>query len=177
MTIKHYLINAVIAAGTCWVTIFLLVPLSAQNQNRHMEVVHHPNYDRSVFMPYVPAIKINSGKLLWLSGNTAIPVYHDHPHRREDVLKYLPNDLEAQTRAAMEGIKKTLDAAGATFGDVVHVFAFRARPRMGDIGISNSVVDSYFAPYKHKPTSTSISVLELGEPEQLIEIQMVAVVD
>jgi len=29
----------------------------------------------------------------------------------------------------------------------------------------------------HKPTSTNIAVLELGEPEQLIEIQVVAVVD
>lgn len=178
MTIRHYLINAVIAAAVCSVAIRFFGPVSAQNnQNRHMQVIQHPNYDRSVFMPYVPAIKINSGKLLWLSGNTAIPVYHEHPHRREDVLKYLTNDLAAQTRAAMDGIKATLEAAGADFGDVVHVFAFRARPRMGDIGISNTVVNSYFAPYNHRPTSTSLSVLELGEPEQLIEIQMVAVVD
>lgn len=177
MTIRQCLINAAIAAVVCSGAMFFFGPVSAQNQNRHMEVIHQPGYDRSVFMPYVPAIKINSGKLLWLSGNTAIPVYHDHPHRREDVLKYLTNNLEAQTRAAMEGIKKTLEAAGANFGDVVHVFAFRARPRIGDIGISNAVVNSYFAPYNHKPTSTSISVLELGEPEQLIEIQMVAVVD
>jgi len=73
-----------------------------------MEVIHHPNYDGTVFMPYVPAIKIKSGKLLWLAGNTALPVYHDHPHRREDLSKHMPNDLEAQTRASMEGIKKTL---------------------------------------------------------------------
>ena len=32
-------------------------------------------------------------------------------------------------------------------------------------------------PYNHKPTSTNVAVLELGEPEQLIEIQVVAVVD
>ena len=177
MTVRQCLVSAVIAAIVCAGAMFFFGPVSAQNQNRHMQVIQHPNYDRSVFMPYVPAIKINSGKLLWLSGNTAIPVYHDHPHRREDVLKYLTNDLAAQTRAAMEGIKATLEAAGADFGDVVHVFAFRARPRIGDIGISNSVVNSYFAPYNHRPTSTSISVLELGEPEQLIEIQMVAVVD
>ena len=39
----------------------------------------------------------------------------NHPHRREDVLAYLPNDLETQTRASMEGIRQTLEAAGATF--------------------------------------------------------------
>ena len=145
--------------------------------NQHMEVIHHTDYDRNVVMPFVPAIKIKSGKLLWLAGTTALPVYHDHPHRREDMPKSLPNDLEAQTRASMDGIKKTLEAAGATFGDVVHVFVFRARPQIGDIGRASAIINSYFAPYNHRPTSTNLAVLELGEPEQLIEIQMVAVVD
>ena len=150
---------------------------TSTTQNPHLEVIHHPDYDQSVFMPFVPAIKITGGRLLWLAGTTARPVYHDHPHRRDDVVKYLPNDLETQTRMAMEGIKRTLEAAGATFKDVVHVFVFRARPRMGDIGRAGAVIDSYFKPYNHKPTSTNMAVLELGEPEQLIEIQMVAVVD
>ena len=74
-------------------------------------------------------------------------------------------------------LAKTLAAAGGTFGDVVHIFVFRARPQMGDIGIASAIIDSYFAPYNHRPTSTNLAVLELGEPEQLIEIQMVAVVD
>jgi len=151
------------------------VPANAQNQN--MEVIHHPNYDKNVFMPFVPAIKIKSGKILWLAGTTALPVYHDHPHKRDEIQKYMVNDLEAQTRAAMDGIKQTLDASGASFKDVVHFFVFRARPRMGDIGKASAVINSYFAPFNHKPTSTNVAVLELGEPEQLIEIQMFAVVD
>ena len=77
----------------------------------------------------------------------------------------------------MEGIKKALDASGASFKDVVHNFVFRARPRMGDIGKASAVINSYFAPFNHKTTSTNVAVLELGEPEQLIEIQMVAVVE
>ena len=145
--------------------------------NRHMEVIHHPDYDKTVFMPYAPAIKIKTGKILWLSGNTSLPVYHDHPHRREDVLTYMPNDLEAQTRMAMDGIQQTLAAAHGTFADVVHMFIFRARPRMGDIGKAHAIIDEYFAPYDHRPTATNLAVLELGEPEQLIEIQMFAVVD
>jgi enamine deaminase RidA (YjgF/YER057c/UK114 family) len=155
----------------------VLAPTQAQAQNQHMEVIQHPNYDRNVFMPFVPAIKIKSGKVLWLAGTTALPVYHDHPHKRDQIQQYMVNDLEAQTRAAMDGIKTTLDAAGASFEDVVHVFVFRARPRMGDIGKASAVINSYFAPFNHKPTSTNVAVLELGEPEQLIEIQMFAVVD
>jgi 2-iminobutanoate/2-iminopropanoate deaminase/2-aminomuconate deaminase len=157
---------------------FAALPLTpAQAQNQHMEIIHHPNYDRNVFMPFVPGIKIKSGKILWLAGTTALPVYHDHPHKREQILQHMPNDLEVQTRASMEGIKKTLEAANASFKDVVHVFVFRARPRMGDIGKASAVINSYFAPFNHKPTSTNVAVLELGEPEQLIEIQAFAVVD
>ena len=156
------------------------VPVAAQTPpapSEHLEVVHHAGFDKTVNMPFVPAIRVASGKMLWLAGTTAVPVYHDHPHRRDDVVKHLPNDLEAQTRATMDGIKRTLDAAGATFGDVVHMFVFRTRPRIGDLGRASAVINSYFAPYNHKPTSTNLVVLELGEPEQLIEIQVVAVVD
>jgi 2-iminobutanoate/2-iminopropanoate deaminase len=155
-----------------------LTPSSGQAQpNQHMEIIQHPNYNKSFFMPFVPGIKIKSGKILWLAGTTSLPVYHDHPHRREEILKYLPPSLEEQTRRTMDGIKETLDAAGASFKDVVHIFVFRARPQMGDIGRATKVINSYFAPFKHVPTSTNIAVLELGEPEQLIEIQAFAVVD
>jgi len=151
-------------------------PALAQSGN-NLEIIHHPNYDKSVFMPFSPAIKIKSGKILWLAGGTALPVYHDHPHKRDEVVKYLTNDLEAQVRQAMDGIMQTLKAAGASPKDVVHVFIFRTRPRTGDIGKSSAVVNSYFAPHNHKPTTTNMAVLELGEPEQLVEIQVVAVLD
>jgi 2-iminobutanoate/2-iminopropanoate deaminase len=174
-TMNSFRIAVSVAALVFATAVFAPAPASAQNQ--HMEIIHHPNYDKSVFMPFVPAIKIKSGKILWLAGTTALPVYHDHPHKRDEIQQYMTNDLEAQTRRAMDGIKQTLEAAGASFKDVVHVFVLRARPRMGDIGKASAVINSYFAPFTHKPTSTNVAVLELGEPEQLIEIQMVAVVD
>jgi enamine deaminase RidA (YjgF/YER057c/UK114 family) len=155
----------------------VLAPAPAAAQNQHMEVIHHPNYDQSVFMPFVPAIKIKSGKILWLAGTTALPVYHDHPHKRDQIQQFMTGNLEEQTKRTMDGIKQTLEASGASFKDVVHMFVFRARPQMGDIGRASRVVNSYFAPFNHKPTTTNIAVLELGEPEQLIEIQAFAVVD
>ncbi len=160
------------------VVLFVLAARPASTQSgEHLETVHHPGYDTTISMPFVPAIKIKSGKLLWLSGGTALPVYHDHPHRRDQILKYLPNDLEAQVRQTMDGIMATLKAAGGSPRDVVHLFIFRARPRIGDIGRASAVVSSYFEPFNHKPTTTNLAVLELGEPEQLVEIQAVAVVD
>ena len=158
------------------VAFLVSAPAWAQSGN-NLETIHHPNYNKNVFMPFPPAIKVKSGKLLWLAGGTALPVYHDHPHKREEVVKYLTNDLEAQIRQTMDGIMQTLKAAGASPKDVVHVFIFRARPRMGDIGKASGIINSYFAPFNHKPTSTNVAVLELGEPEQLVEIQVVAVLD
>src|SRR5262249_44507642 len=38
--------------------------------SKHLEIIHHPNYDKTVFMPFVPAIKIKSGKIVWLAGGT-----------------------------------------------------------------------------------------------------------
>jgi 2-iminobutanoate/2-iminopropanoate deaminase len=168
-------LRIILSLGMLGFAAALASPAAAQNQ--HMEVIHHPNYDKTVYMPFVPALKIKSGKILWLAGGTSLPVYHDHPHKREQILQYMPNDLEAQTRMAMDGLKQTLEAAGASFKDVVHLFIFRARPRMGDIGRASRVVGSYFAPHNHVPTTTNLAVLELGEPEQLIEIQAFAVVD
>src|ERR1043166_7926513 len=137
---------------------FVAAALSpARAQNQHMEVIHHPNYDQTVFMPFVPAIKIKSGKILWLAGTTALPGYHDHPHKREQIAQYMTGNLEEQTRRTMDGIKQTLEADGASFKDVVHMFVFRARPQMGDIGKAARVINSYFAPFNHKPTSTNIA--------------------
>ena len=168
--------TAFIGAATALGLVLAASSAIAQSGN-NLEIIHHPNYDKTLFMPFSPAIKVKSGKLLWLAGGTSLPVYHDHPHKREQIIQFMPNDLEAQTPRTMDGIMETLKAAGASPKDVVHVFIFRTRPRMGDIGRSSAVVNSYFAPFNHKPTTTNMAVLELGEPEQLVEIQVVAVVD
>jgi hypothetical protein len=101
-------LRTMLALTTVGIAAVILASTPAKAQNQNIEVIHHPNYDKNVFMPFVPAIKIKSGKLLWLAGTTALPVYHDHPHKRDQIQQYMVNDLEAQTRAAMEGIKQTL---------------------------------------------------------------------
>ena len=102
------------------VALSAFVSAAAAQSGNNLEIIHHPNYDKAVFMPFSPAIKVKSGKILWLAGGTALPVYH---------------------------------------------------------GRASAIVNSYFAPFNHKPTTTNMAVLELGEPEQLVEIQVVAVVD
>src|SRR5258708_20581767 len=79
--------------------------------SKHLEIIHHPDYDKTVFMPFVPAIKIKSGKILWLAGGTALPGYHDHPHKRAHLQKYTLNDLGQQVHRARGGSKRTRKAA------------------------------------------------------------------
>src|SRR5258708_4379000 len=92
--------------------------------SKHLEVIHHPDYDKTVFMPFVPAIKIKSGKILWLAGGTALPVYHDHPHKRDQLQKYMVNDLEQQVRHAMDAIKQTAQPPPAPMTNASHLSIF-----------------------------------------------------
>src|SRR5215203_5429547 len=86
------LVRVALVLASFGVCLSTLAPAPADAQDQNMEVIHHPNYDKNVFMPFVPAIKIKSGKLLWLAGTTALPVYHDHPHKREEIQQYMVND-------------------------------------------------------------------------------------
>jgi len=76
--------------------------------------VHHADRRRDVTMPYAPALLVRRGSLVFLSGVTAAPVYHSHPHREEEFA--LPQTMSEQAVLAMENLKKTLSAAGCTLG-------------------------------------------------------------
>jgi hypothetical protein len=53
--------RVVLVLGSLGVTLSTLAAAPAKAQNQNMEVIHHPNYNKDVFMPFVPAIKIKSG--------------------------------------------------------------------------------------------------------------------
>ena len=80
----------------------------------------HPRPERAAEMPYAPAVEVTgAGRILFLSGATASPLYHQHPHVKEEHL--LPDDIEEQTRRAMDSIQSVLDASGLTWRNVVRV--------------------------------------------------------
>jgi enamine deaminase RidA (YjgF/YER057c/UK114 family) len=78
--------------------------------------VHHADRRRDVIMPYAPALLVRRGSLLFLSGVTAAPVYHSHPHREEEF--NLPRTMREQAALAMDNLTKTLEAAGCTIKDL-----------------------------------------------------------
>ena len=135
---------------------------------RAVRVIHHPD-KRHVEMPYAPALLVQGGRLLFLSGLTAAPVYHSHPHREEEF--DLPPRMREQAVLLMENLKTTLAAAGCTLGDVVS--ATRYLTDVAEQDDLNAVWASYLG--AHRPTTTTVEVSRLATHRNCkIEISVIA---
>ena len=139
---------------------------------KNIQYVHWPDAP-NFWMPYAPAIKVRGGTTIYFAGVTAAPVYHRHPHRPEE-FDAMPDNMEAQARAALENLKKSLEATGATFADVVTVSRYQTD--LSDQDDLNRVWAEYFG--DNKPATTSVQVVQLAtDPRCLLEINAVAVID
>jgi enamine deaminase RidA (YjgF/YER057c/UK114 family) len=134
--------------------------------------VHHADRRRDVMMPYSPGLIVRRGSLLFLSGVTAAPVYHSHPHRDEEF--DLPSNMREQATLAMENLKKTIEAGGGSLGDVVSATRYLTDVKEQDD--LNHVWASYLG--DHLPPTTTVEVSRLAtHPRCKIEISAIAVVD
>jgi enamine deaminase RidA (YjgF/YER057c/UK114 family) len=139
--------------------------------NQHRLEVIHPSPEEAHKMPYVPAISIvGACDLMFLSGCTPSPLYHDHPHRDEEHIH--PHSIEEQTTLAMEAIKLTLDEVGATFKDVVKMTKYLTDFR--DVVGMQKAMQAYMGDWK--PASTTICVNSLSSPGARIEIDAIVAV-
>jgi enamine deaminase RidA (YjgF/YER057c/UK114 family) len=140
--------------------------------SKELATVHHADRRTDVTMPYAPGIVVRRGHLVFLSGVTAAPVYHSHPHREEEF--ELPTTMAAQATLAMENLKKTLDAAGCTLEDVVSATRYLTDVREQDD--LNRVWASYMG--GHLPTTTTVEVTRLATHARCkIEIAAIAVTE
>jgi enamine deaminase RidA (YjgF/YER057c/UK114 family) len=82
-------------------------------------------------------------------------------------------DMRAQIQQVGENIKTCLEAAGATLADIVktntYVTDYAEFARHGDMRLR------YFGPAT--PTSTTVQISRLADPDAMIEIEVIAVVD
>jgi enamine deaminase RidA (YjgF/YER057c/UK114 family) len=139
---------------------------------RQLDIVHHPDRRRDVVMPYAPGIVVRRGQLVFLSGVTAAPVYHSHPHREEEF--DLPRSMREQAVLVMENLQTTLAAAGCTLADVVS--ATRYLTDVAEQDDLNAVWAAYLAP--HRPTTTTVEVSRLATHANCkVEISVIAVAD
>ena len=82
-------------------------------------------------------------------------------------------DVRAQIQQVGENIKTCLEAAGVSLGDIVktntYVTSFDEFQKHGDMRLR------YFGPAT--PTSTTVQISRLADPDAMIEIEAIAVVD
>jgi enamine deaminase RidA (YjgF/YER057c/UK114 family) len=139
---------------------------------KELAVVHHSDRRTDVHMPYAPGILVARGRLVFLSGVTAAPVYHSHPHRDEEF--DLPDSMREQARLTMENLKKTLEAAGCTLRDLVS--ATRYLTTVEEQDDLNRVWAAYLD--GHLPTTTTVEVSRLATHARCkVEISAIAVAD
>ncbi len=139
---------------------------------KEVRPVHHADHRRDVMMPYAPALVVRRGSLVFLSGVTAAPVYHSHPHREEEF--DLPRTMREQAVLVMENLKKTLEAAGCGMKDIVS--ATRYLTDVAEQDDLNPVWAEYLG--GHLPTTTTVEVSRLATHANCkIEISAIAVAD
>lgn len=141
--------------------------------SKHIEYIHTDDNDPKWNMPYTPAIKVHSGKTVWIAGVTAAPVYHSHPHIQAE-FDHIPDDAAQQAAMTMESLQKILRAAGGELTDIVQLFRFIVDMDKNQDAI-NATLGRYFG--SHRPVSTTVEIVRLAtDPRLVLELAAVAVV-
>ena len=137
------------------------------------EYIHTEGNDPRFNMPYTPAIRVNGGRTVYLSGVTAAPIYHSHPHIPEE-FDDIPVDPEEQASLCMDNLREVLDEVGGQLTDIVELTRFMVDQARNQDGV-NRAMAKYMG--DHRPASTSIEVVRLAtDPRLILELKAVAVV-
>lgn len=138
----------------------------------HIETIHHEGFDPEMKQVYVPAIRVVEGRLVFISGITAAPPYHHHPHRPEE-FDSIPTDIEGQVERLFRHLDLALEAAGCRRSDIVALNRFFTNVR-ADQDVVNAYQGRWFG--GHIPTSTSVEVKSLAtDPRLRLEMSAIAV--
>jgi enamine deaminase RidA (YjgF/YER057c/UK114 family) len=139
------------------------------------EYIHLPGTEPAAGanLPFTSAIKVRSGSIVFLSGITAAPVPHSHPHVPAE-FDHLDFGAAAQAENIMERLQQTIETAGGEITDIIQVTRF-----VVDVGANqdqiNSVMNRYWGP-NHRPASTTVEIVRLAtDPRFVLEVEAVAV--
>lgn len=141
--------------------------------SHHIQHIHAEGNDPGFNMPYTAAIKQTAGRLVFVSGVTAAPVYHSHPHVPAE-FDDVPESAGSQAELAMDNLERVLEAAGGSLADVVDLTRFIVDTERNQDAI-NRVMGRRMG--EHRPASTSVEVVRLAtDPRLVLELRAVAVV-
>jgi enamine deaminase RidA (YjgF/YER057c/UK114 family) len=137
-----------------------------------IEAIHVEGNDPRWNMPYTPAIKVRGGSLVFVSGVTAAPVYHSHPHVPAE-FEQIPDDAGLQAEMTMQNLGAVLSASGADFSSMVQLIRF-----IVDIDLNQDAINRVMAEHlgEHRAASTTVEVVRLAtDPRLVLELQAIAV--
>jgi 2-iminobutanoate/2-iminopropanoate deaminase len=117
----------------------------------------HPAYTHVVTVS-------GSGKMIFVAGQLA---------RDKEGNLVGKGDMRAQIQQVGENIKTCLEAAGATLADIVQTNTFVTDYE--EFAKHPDMRMRYFGPAT--PTSTTVQISRLADPDAMIEIEAIAVVD
>ncbi|MCU0448761.1 MAG: RidA family protein [Bernardetiaceae bacterium] len=143
---------------------FALLSLTVQAQSPRLEHLNPPGW--SIPPGYSQAVKVQAGTTVYLSGQV--------PTNAQGQLVG-QGDFAAQVRQVFANLQTVLQAAGATFADVVKVNYYVVGLTPERRNLIREVRANYLD-LKQPPASTLVGVTALYDPEVLIEIEVVAVV-
>lgn len=104
-------------------------------------------------------------KIIWLAGYGA-PVTPDG--------KSLAGDFESQARQSFANMDEFLKQSGASLADIVQMTVFLIDARYGD---RFTQIRKEMFPDGNYPSSAMITVAGFAQPEMMVEIQAIAVVE
>ncbi len=84
-----------------------------------------------------------------------------------------PGDVAAQAEQVMENLRIALKEAGAGFDDVLKTTVYVASADRADLVAAWDVVRRHFG--NHDAPSTLLGVATLGYPDQLVEVEAIAI--
>lgn len=106
----------------------------------------------------------------WMSGATAIPLYHHHPHVPEECV--LPDDIREQARRVLRTFDEVLRFNGLGWHNVVKFSQFLTDMREHDD--VQEVIEEFFAGVGWTPASSVVGINHLSAPGARLEIDVVA---
>lgn len=115
---------------------------------------------------YSDATVVSGGKTIYISGQVPLNAAGAVVGK---------GDLKAQTIQVFENIQRLLAQAGADFEDVVKVNTYIVNCQPEDVAVFRQIRKSYLS-ISQPPASTLVGVTSLVDPDFLIEIEVVAVI-
>ncbi len=135
--------------------------MSINRRNIQPDALHVRRVDNRVLYSHV--VSVEPKRLIFVSGQLS-------RDRHGNIVG--KGDMGAQLRQALENIKTALEAAGARLEDLV-----RTNTYVTDIDEYFKHVDIRMEYYSHAmPTSTTVEVRRLSQPELMVEIDAIAAV-